>query len=373
MAAVGEEVRVDIPGDGRSYVDWGAILAGTVVAGGATVVLTAFATGLGLGSISADDGGEFSSWWLILTGIFSVVSMVAIYMLGGYIAGRMRRRVDGALRDETTARDGIHGLAVWGLGMLVGGFLAAGAISGGVKAVSSAAGTVTEAAGSIVGGAAQGVGQLAGGVVSGVVSGAGQAVGGALQGAGEAAPQLRDMLPQGLQSNPVDYITDTLLRPEAPQPGAMPGAPPSQDPEAQQRQIAGILVNTVTTGEVSDEDRAYLRRVVADRTGISEQEVDARVTQAIDRATAIRTEAEQRVEDAKARLEQLRTEAEQRFEQAKTEAADAAETARVATILTTFLLAASALVAAAAAYIGAVHGGRHRDEGRIWGGLAYHR
>ena len=26
-----------------------------------------------------------------------------------------------------------------------------------------------------------------------------------------------------------------------------------------------------------------------------------------------------------------------------------------------------------AAYIGAVHGGRHRDEGRIWGGLSYNR
>ena len=38
-----------------------------------------------------------------------------------------------------------------------------------------------------------------------------------------------------------------------------------------------------------------------------------------------------------------------------------------------FLLAASSLVAGAAAYIGAVRGGRHRDENKLWGGLRYHR
>ncbi|RRD24704.1 hypothetical protein ECB98_13335 [Brucellaceae bacterium VT-16-1752] len=53
--------------------------------------------------------------------------------------------------------------------------------------------------------------------------------------------------------------------------------------------------------------------------------------------------------------------------------AQAAEKARITGILTAFLLAASALVAAVAAFIAAIHGGRHRDEGRIWGGLSYHR
>lgn len=50
-----------------------------------------------------------------------------------------------------------------------------------------------------------------------------------------------------------------------------------------------------------------------------------------------------------------------------------AEKTLIAGILTAFLLAASALVAAVAAYIGAVHSGRHRDERRIWGGLAYRK
>nr|MDX8333145.1 hypothetical protein [Agrobacterium rosae] len=63
--------------------------------------------------------------WLIVTGLFVVLSMVASYMLGGYITGRMRRPVGGsATRDELTSRDGINGLVVWGIGTVVSAFLA---------------------------------------------------------------------------------------------------------------------------------------------------------------------------------------------------------------------------------------------------------
>lgn len=78
-------------------------------------VLTAFASGLGLSSISADNGGEISSVWLIITGLFVVISMVGSYMLGGYITGRMRRPAGQADRNELTVRDGLNGLVVWGL------------------------------------------------------------------------------------------------------------------------------------------------------------------------------------------------------------------------------------------------------------------
>ena len=44
---------------------------------------------------------------------------------------------------------------------------------------------------------------------------------------------------------------------------------------------------------------------------------------------------------------------------------------RRAGVLSAFALAASALIAAAAAFIGAQKGGRARDEGRIWGGLTH--
>lgn len=348
----------------RSYVDWPAIFAGTVIASGAVAILTAFAGGLGLSSISADDGGDISVIWLIITGLFVVISMVGSYILGGYITGRMRRPAGSADRNELTTRDGINGLVVWGLGTVISAFLALSVVSGGARAVGSVAQSAVEATGSAVGGAVQGVGQLAGGVVSG----AGNAIGGVAQGAGQAAaPSIEEALPQGLKANPIDYFTDTLLRTDTP---AVNG---DQNGADFQRQAGGILSNLLSTGEISDADRTWLTNQVAARTGISQPDAQTRVNQTVDRVQAVRTQAQQKVDEAQKKIDDLRAETEKALEDAKAKAVDAAEKARVAGILTAFLLAASALVSAAAAYIGAVHGGRHRDEGRVWGGLAYRK
>jgi hypothetical protein len=345
----------------RSYVDWPAILAGTAIASGSMAVLTTFAGGLGLNAISADNGGEISTIWLIVTGLFVILSMVASYMLGGYITGRMRRPAGSADRNELTIRDGINGLVVWGIGTVVSAILALSVVSGGAKAVGSVAQTAVQVTGSAVGGAAQGVGQLAGGIVSG----AGNALGGVAQGAGQAAaPSIEQSLPQGLKTNPIDYFTEALLRTDTPALGA--------DQNADfQRQAGGILSNLMSTGDISDADKTWMANQVVARTGISPADAQTRVNQSVERVQAVRNTAQQRVDEARKKVEELTAQAEKAVEDAKNAAADAAEKARVTGILTAFLLAASSLVAAAAAYIGAVHGGRHRDEGRVWGGLAY--
>lgn len=351
--------------DAPRYVDWGAIFAGAMVAGGASVVLTTFAGALGLGSISVGKDGGVSFLGLALTGVVTVIAMVAVYMLGGYVAGRMRRSVGDATDEEIAARDGLHGLVVWGLGVIAAAILAASAAGGAARAVGSAAETSMQAAGSAVGGVAQGAGQLLGGALSGT----GQALGGAAQGAASAAqPTLEDMLPEGLKANPVDYVVDEMVRPAD---GQAPVQP--QDPAALQKQVGVILVNLVRTGEISDADKAVLRNLVAARSGLPPEQVDARVNEAVGKAQAIRAEAQKRIDEAKAQVERAKAEAQKQFDEAKAKAADAAEKARIASILTAFLLAASALVAAAAATIGAVRGGRHRDEGRIWKGLSYTR
>ena len=349
----------------RSYVDWPAIFAGAFIASGAMAVLTAFAGGLGLSSISVDDG-DVSTIWLIITALFVIISMVGSYMLGGYITGRMRRPAGQADRNELTVRDGLNGLVVWGIGTVVSAFLALGVLSGGAKAVGSVAQTAIEATGSAVGGAVQGAGQVAGGLISGV----GSAAGGIAQGAGQAAaPSIEQMLPQGLKTNPIDYFTDTLLRTDTQttQPQGDQGAGDFQ------RQISGLLGNLLATGEISDADKTWLTNQIAARTGISQTDAQARVNQTVERVQAVRTEAQKKVDEAQKQIDDLKAQAQKALDDAKTKAADAAEKARVAGILTAFLLAASAIVSSAAAYIGAVHGGRHRDEGRIWGGLAYRR
>lgn len=331
-------------------VDWAAIFGGAVVAAAIAGLFTTFGAALGFSTLSAEPGEGSVNLWMILTVIWLVVSLVMSFMAGGYIAGRMRRRGDAVTEEEVSARDGVNGLVVWGLGMLVTAWMAAGAVSG----VASAVGTAASAVGSAVGGVAQGVGSAAGGAVQGVASAVGAA------------------MPDSVDDGTMDYITGTLLRPAADgiRQGAndttgttTPGRPSMDDAELS-RQSGIVLGNVLRTGEISDEDRAFLIAAVARRTGQSQAEVEARVDQAVTAVKEAREKAEAAAAEAKAEAERL-------AEEAKQAAIDAAETARKSAILSALLATAAALTASAAAVIGAVKGGRHRDEGRIWGGFSY--
>lgn len=345
--------RIDAPitaGPGglhpASYLDWPAILGGTVVAAGTAAVFTAFGSALGLASISAEPGEGSFSLWLVVTGIWTVLSLIVSYLAGGYVAGRMRRRADDASADEVATRDAMNGLVVWGLGMLIGVWMAASVVSG----AGSVAGTAATAIGSAAGGVAQGAGSALGGAAQGVA----QAVGAAV--------------PENAGDDTLSYISDTLMRPVIEgtrQSGsvATPDRPAADDAELA-RQVGVILGNVVRTGEISDEDRAFLTAAVAQRTGLGQAEVEARVTQSVDAAKAVRAEAERMAAEAKASAEQAATEA-------RDAAIAAAETARKAGILTAFLLTAAALIAGAASVMGAVRGGHDRDAGRLYGGLSY--
>ncbi|MEO1909701.1 MAG: hypothetical protein ABGX10_04610 [Paracoccus sp. (in: a-proteobacteria)] len=361
----------------RGHVDWASILAGAAIAAGASVVFTGFTTAIGLGSVSPEEGEGLGTFSLILVGLFAFIAMVAVYGLGGYIAGRMRRR-SSTSEDEVEARDGIHGLTVWALGMLLGGILAAGAVTSGVRAAGNAATTAVEAAGSAVGGVAQGAGQLAGGVVGGV----GQVAGGAISGVGQLAGGAASAIGgeeggQGAGGNPLDYVTDRFLRSEA-------AAPDQFSNEQIRGEVANILSTVLRTGEVPDDDLDYLRDALAARTELTPAQIDARVEQAVQQAQDLRAEAQQRLEDARtqaeeaaaaaeARAQELRAEAEQRVQEAQDRAIEVAESARHAAIWTALFLAVSALVAGVAAWMGAIKGGHDRDAGRIWAGLARRR
>lgn len=318
-----------------SYIDWAAVLGGGVVAVAVGSVFTGFGAALGLSTISAEPGEGSFNLMVILSALWIVLSLVASYATGGYIAGRMRRRLDKASADEVTARDGINGLVVWGLGIVASVFLLGAAVSTTVSAVGSAA----TAAGSVVGGVATTAGSVVGGVAQGAVAAAGA------------------MLPEEMSQKPVGYLSDTLLRPAQVQTG-------TSDPVETARATASILGNVAVTGDVTEAERAYLISAVVANTNLSQPEATTRVDAAITAAQQTRADAVQLATDAQADAERLAQEA--------TDAAiAAAEVARVSAILTAFILAAAALVAAAAAYVGAVHGGRHRDEGRIFGGFAY--
>jgi polyhydroxyalkanoate synthesis regulator phasin len=116
-----------------------------------------------------------------------------------------------------------------------------------------------------------------------------------------------------------DYFTDRMLR-------GVDVPPETRD------EVATILARSVAEGEVSAEDRAYLVQLAASQTGTDPAQVEARIDEVL-----------------------------ADLEQARQAAVEAAERARVAGVIAAFVLAATMLVSAGAAYFAAVMGGNHRD------------
>lgn len=300
-------------------MDWTAILAGAVLAAGIGLVLNAFGAALGLGTISVGEEDANLDVWLIVSGFWAVLSMILTYMAGGYVAGRMRRRGEGISDEETDVRDGVHGLVVWALGMIVMAWMA-------VSLLGAAASTV----GSIAGSAAEGAGTA---LASGV-----EATGEALSNPDNTAV--------------LGSIGDRLTRPSPDAFGAPDGGIPATDLA---RQSATILADVARTGEISEADRSFLVAATARVTGVPPDVAEARTEEAVTAAQEVRAKAESLAATAKAK------------------AVAAAEATRKGAILTAFLLAAASLAAAAAAVAGGVYGGSHRDQNRFFSGLAFRR
>jgi hypothetical protein len=108
------------------FIQWSAAIAGAVAASALSFVLITFAATLGLSIASPSPAWREASIGLsLLSGVFLLLTALASFGLGGYVAGRLRSRWDAATTDEIEFRDGVHGLLVWGLAVGISGFLAA--------------------------------------------------------------------------------------------------------------------------------------------------------------------------------------------------------------------------------------------------------
>ena len=105
-------------GDGRSYLEWGAVFGGAAVAVAMSVILLQFgaAVGLAVTEVTRADGGV--SWNVLIAGLWTALVALSAASAGGYIAGRMRSRFGDAVADEVEFRDGAHGLVVWAVATL---------------------------------------------------------------------------------------------------------------------------------------------------------------------------------------------------------------------------------------------------------------
>ncbi|MEQ8749378.1 MAG: hypothetical protein RIC52_06330, partial [Amphiplicatus sp.] len=106
-----------------SYVEWGPIFAGAVLAAALSLVMFAFAGGVGL-AISSPWQGPSGAALGVVSVAWTMIVLLFSSMAGAYVAGRLRSPRADATADEVEVRDGTHGLLVWATGLLLGALAA---------------------------------------------------------------------------------------------------------------------------------------------------------------------------------------------------------------------------------------------------------
>ena len=108
------------------YLQWTPVLLGALGATALSLILVTFGAAVGLGVSSAAPTWRDASVALwILSGIYLILQAVLSFGFGGYIAGRLRFPQAAGPVDEVETRDGLHGLGVWAIAVVLGGVLAA--------------------------------------------------------------------------------------------------------------------------------------------------------------------------------------------------------------------------------------------------------
>jgi hypothetical protein len=233
----------------KSAVSWAAILAGSVGAVSATIILLTLGAGLGFASISPwTHSGASATTVGALAAVWFIVVQWLSAGLGGYLTGRLRTKWVGTHTHEVFFRDTAHGFVTWAVATLILAIVLAGAAL-------ATTGAGVRAAAMVGGGAAQGA--------------TGSAHGRATVGA---------------------YDVDMLFR------SAHSDANPTNDGHAEAMRI---LEKGLSVGDVSAADRSYLAEQVAGRTGISQDNAQKRVDDVIAQVKAADLKAREAADAAR--------------------------------------------------------------------------
>lgn len=112
------------------FLQWSPIVLGAMAATALSFILVTFGATVGLGVTStAPTWRDTSAALWILSGIYLIIQAVLSFGFGGYIAGRIRTSILATPADEVEIADGLHGLGVWALAVVMGAALA-GLVSG---------------------------------------------------------------------------------------------------------------------------------------------------------------------------------------------------------------------------------------------------
>ena len=142
-------------------------------------------------------------------------------------------------------------------------------------------------------------------------------------------------------SGAMGYFLDTLFRRDmnatAAPLGSEPRAlTPQQETAASMAEVTRIFMNSIRTGAMPAEDVSYVGQIVAQRTGLSQQAAEQRVSETFARVQATLSEAE-------------------------TAAREVTDNARKASAYAAIRLFISLLIGAFVASFAAPYGGRQRD------------
>ncbi len=240
---------------GTSYVEWGAVFAGALTASAISFVLLTAGAAIGLSLISPYAGESYTKTAASVAVFWSVAVPILSFLIGGYIAGRMRSAWEMATSDEVQFRDGMHGMLVWALSIVAGGLLA------------------FLAAGTLANSSAQ--------VAAGAMSNRDAVV----------APAIDTLFGASVAQTAAPAATPTPAAPAATAaPSAVPGTGERAvvpDSEAH-AVIARTLIAAAAAGELTPAQKRSLAQIVSERTGLSQADAEKRVDQAYkDAVTAI--------------------------------------------------------------------------------------
>lgn len=303
---------------------WGAVLAGAAGAAALALILLMLGVGLGLSSVSPwySEGlslqtlGVASILWLTFT-------QLAASGLGGYLAGRLRQRWSRVHADEVYFRDTAHGFLAWSVAALATAGLMTGAVSaivgGGIKAGAMVTGAAAPAA--AVAASAAGISPGSDYFVDALFR---RPLGTAATTAGTVTPPAANDASSALASQALRSPA-----PASPLPGTQDTAPTAE--------VARVFASAVSGSALPADDAQYLGQLVAQRTGLSPQEAQKRVTDTFARLQS--------------RMNAAKEQAKENADKARRAAAKAALWGFISLLIGAFV----------ASYLGTL-GGRHRDQ-----------
>ena len=288
-------VRTDNTQADASAVSWSAIVAGAAVSAALSLILLMLGIGLGLSSVSPwAHNGIGAATFGVSTILWVTFTQLIASGMGGYLAGRLRTKWVAVHTDEVYFRDTAHGFLAWAVASL------------------ATAALLTSVIGSIV----------SSGIQAGVEMANYESAGG-----------------------PTAYFMDSLFRKDM-NAGTTTSSPASkgakmdvaveQSSAASLSEVTRIFMHTIRTAPLPADDVRYVGQVVAQRTGLTQQAAEKRVSE-----TYVSMQA--KLHDAEAT------------------AKSAAEKTRKASAYGALWLFISLLIGAFFASLAATYGGRRRD------------